>query len=239
MKQLPQIAPSTGSYKSKEGSFRFRNWTLGSHQDSLLKKSDQSKIIDILYPILENCLSDIKDGKGNPISVKEMPLVLAEAAFLKIRSVSVNDTQDYYFKCDNESCDNEKLVMTADLKRFEIVYHDKYKDSLLINGYKIFIKLPTVQFLDLDFEKLDAANLEFIADNIEIVATEDEEWNFSEYPLEERLEFVRNLPPQFTISFVQAYNYLPKLVTPVEGKCSKCGAEHSKKIEGITGLFTV
>lgn len=238
-KPLPTL-PTTSNFHQEEGvgSFKYRNWTLGEHQDTLFKKGSDAQVHEILEQVLENCLTEVLDSKGRPYkSVKDIPLVLAELAFIKIRSVSVDDEQEYIVKCLNEDCSYEDLVAKVDFKNTEVVRLDDFKETITIGGYSIELKLPTISFLSLKPEEIDPQNIEFIANNIESISTEEEYWDFKDYSLEERSAFVRSLNPSFPITFIKRYSKLPQISSELLGTCPECGKEYKKEVKGIASLF--
>lgn len=234
LKPLPTIPVLTAEWSHKNiGYVKVQSWTLGQQQPMLFKKDEQRPIGEIMSLILGECVVEAKDSRGTPLSIDEMPLVLAEMAFIKTREISVSDTQEYIVKCSN--CGNEKLHVEADLKTVEIT-NDKV-EAIVIGGYHIYIKLPTLNLLDMDPEAITPENLEFIADNIEMICTADDTWLMSDYSLPQRVAFVSSLPMAFPLAFVKRYAKLPQIATELRGTCPDCNNEYNEKVQGVGGLF--
>lgn len=251
-KPLPKLPITTNKISHDLlGSVSFRNWTLGEHQDTLFKREDNKDSSEVLISILENCITSAKDPKGRDYTISQLPLPLAELVFIKIREISVGDTQDYIISCKSDKCIEDRksgvantenkltqVRVTANLSESALVVPEEFKHDIVIGNYTIRVKLPRLEFLDFTAKQLDGENIGFIASNIEYIANmEGELWNFGDYTQKEREDFVRTLPPSFIIVFINNFKYIPRVETPIHGTCSNCGTEQTKQILGISSLF--
>lgn len=248
-KLLPTLPVTTNEVSHPDfGMVKFRNWTLGEQQDTIFKRQDKKSVLEILEGILHNCVTEASDTNSKTMRIKDMPLTLAELVFIKIREISVGDTQDYIINCENEICQelykesegkDGTVRVTADLKRSAIVVPEEFKGDIVVGNYTIRVKMPSLSFLGYSAEQLDGTSEEFISSNIEFIASEDGElWDFSEYELKDKVAFVKTLPPSFLIHFMNNYKYLPRVETPVKGTCKHCNTDVEKNIIGISSLFT-
>ena len=240
---LPHLPRTTGEFSHPEyGSIKFQSWNLGSQQDILFKKEDKQSEGKALLHILNDCVLEAKNPQGKEFqTVDDIPLVLAEKAFLEIRAVTISDTQDFELNCENCSTEETpvKMRVQVDLRKASIKTPEDFKRVIALHGYAVEVKLPSVVFLGLSKEDLAAVDpYKFIADNINTVSSDEGEiWDFSEYTQEERLEFVNSLPSHFVPVFMDNYNYLPRVVCPIEGTCRECGHVHDKEISGVAEVF--
>lgn len=250
IKPLPTLSITTGSFSHELlGSIEFRNWTLGEQQNSLFKKEDKKEVFPILVDILGNCVTKKTDAKGKDYSdVLDMPLVMGEVAFTKIREISVSETQDYIVECENPDCipkeengvtSKHRHIVTADLSKAFIKVPEGFKDFITIGKYKIGVKLPSIRVLGIASGGINDNDLAFISDNVSYIIDDDGEvWDFNDYDKESRLSFIHALPPSFTVAFIENWKKLPSLRIPCEGKCKHCENVVEKDIIGITSLFT-
>ncbi len=239
-KPLPSLPKTTTNWKQEGvGSVSCQSWNLGDHQNTLFKKEDNRPVVEILTSILDTCVTEAKDANGRIIDCSsDLPLVLGEMAFIKTREVSVGDTQEYIVECDNPDCECKKVHATVDLKAVEVKHVEEFSKPITIGGYRIVLKLPTISFMEVDPETLTPENIEFVANNIESICDDEQEWDMADYTLEERVEFVETLPPAFPIAFIKRYQKLPYVASELVGECPECKTTYSREVSGIGGLFT-
>jgi hypothetical protein len=78
---------------------------------------------------------------------------------------------------------------------------------------------------------------EVVVDSIEYIYDGKQYYHAHETPKEELLQFVESLNQTQFSKLEEFFNHLPKMNKKVEMKCSKCGFDHTFRMEGLESFF--
>lgn len=182
------------------------------------------------------------------LDIASLPIFDIEYLYLMIRARSRGEEVHLNLKCSN-LVDGQECGHTTDVV-FNIIDHVTIKRSkdhrskIMINDtvgvlmqYPNFTSMiPTEQHNDQKKNQINQIDAAFnqIAKCIDVIFTDQQEINASDYPFDEIIEFIENLTESQFKKLSQFLDTMPQIVGHVNFKCGKCGFKH-KAIE-VTGI---
>jgi hypothetical protein len=184
--------------------FKFRPFLVKEEKLLLMARENENpiEILSAIKQIVNNCSLD----KG--FDINKIALFDLEYLFLKLRSVSVDNTIQVSYK-DNE--DGKNYDFEIDLDKVEVVFPKKIENNIKITDKTgMVMKYPSASLYDdesfLSMEKEQLFGL--IVRCIDSIYLEDEVYNASDYKREELEEFLEGLDIK---TFEKVQNFLTSL----------------------------
>jgi len=199
-----------------------------------LESGDGDDITGAIQQIIENC---IIEGKVN---VGELPLFDIENIFLKIRSKSVGETSELNIPCTSETCEAH-TPHTINLEEIEFIINEEHTTKIeLTKTVGVIMKYPSVNGLADIGESEDGMeqSINLILSCIESVYDSSTEYDFRDYTLQERNDFIENLTQQQLASIQEFFTSMPTLQYNLDFKCGTCGKEDTIPITGLQNFFS-
>lgn len=192
------------------------------------ESNNAKQIVKVMQDIIQTC----SFGKLNP---GELTSYDVEYLFLRLRAISVGETAELKFKCEECGVENEVEI---NLTEVEIEYpKEKISNKIqLTDEVGVVLKPLTLEVMgNIDD---DSDIIESIASIIDNVYDENNVYPAKDTTKKELNEFIESLNHS-QIEMIQKYlTNQPKLVHTIEYKCIKCGHINTIKLEGLQSFFT-
>ena len=175
---IPKYDVSIPSTNSKTSYRPF----LMKEQKVLMMASDQSEaeILKAISAVVENCVDNVKDAK-------QIPLYDLEYLFCQIRAKSVSEMVEPIFTCPYTG---EKIKVGINLKEIKPNGSPPVGDIAINEKITIKMRSPTVKdHIQSSGEAFDV----LLSSCIEKIMVDDEVFNGSEMPIDEKLTILENL----------------------------------------------
>ena len=170
-----------------------------------------------------------------------------EYIFLQLRSRSVGEKTPITYSLENDNCEKVKGVNCSylteiNLDEVQVEKNKDHKDIIdLTKDIKIKMKYPQIEasaeIMGLEGEKLIDKTFEMIGGCMEYIMEGEEMHQTSDYSQKEIDDFLNSLSsPQFR-EIQKFFDTMPKLRKEVTAKCSECGKENKRVLEGLGDFF--
>ena len=225
--KLPEIQTPMYSLKlpiSKK-TIQFRPYLVKEHKLLIMAQSskDEKSLIEALHQIMNNCiLSEVK--------VENLCQIDAEYYFYNLRARSYGEMVTTRYKCniavEGKTCGH---IMEHELNLLELEVTKPDNDGVIQLSENLGIKLSPPKFnLEPTINEIDN-----LVDCIEFVFDADSSYPAENYTKEELESFIEMLTIPQLEKAKEFFTDLPEITKNIELKCSKCGHEHSIKVENV------
>lgn len=222
--------------------YRFRPFRMRENQALLAAEStdDEVTMVETIKQVIVSCCLD-------EIDVDALACWDIEWLLLKLRSVSIVNTVDYYFYCDNEQAhtgdpDSARQMIRLNLDNVEVVNGDSYTKQIeLADDYVLVMHNPTLQIIeDMDaVRESDQFNaiINVVAHGLDKLITKDEVIDFSEFSIQEVVDWLMDLSGEMYNKILDFYANLPYCRIKVEWTCPVCGKKNVQYVNGFLNFF--
>ena len=205
-----------------------------------MESGENKDMIRALRDIMVSCV----DGD---LDIDKLPMFDVEYIFLQLRSSSVGEMTPITYSLDNDICKknkNENCSYSVEVNLNDIKV-EKQKDHTdligLTNDIKLKMKYPKMEtsadIAGVEGEALLERTFEMIGDCIEYIMEGEEMHTPTDYTKKEMSEFLNSLSSNQFRTIQAFFDTMPKLRKEVTAKCSKCGKENSRVLEGLADFF--
>lgn len=203
-------------------------------EEKILMIAQESNDNSAMMKALKNIIKACTFNKVNPSKCTTYDI---EYLFLKLRAVSVGETAELQFKC--EEC-GEYNTVEINLNDIELVYPDENPETDIKLTENVGIKLKPVSVDDV--ETLSDINnpknfTKAIAAVIDVIYDQENVYKVSDTSEKEVLEFIDNLSHTHLEKIQDFIEKQPQLKYTVEYTCSKCGHENKVELVGMQSFF--
>ena len=203
-------------------------------EEKILMIAQESNDNSAMMKALKNIIKACTFNKVNPSKCTTYDI---EYLFLKLRAVSVGETAELQFKC--EEC-GEYNTVEINLNDIELVYPDENPETDIKLTDNVGIKLKPVSVDDV--ETLSDINnpknfTKAIAAVIDVIYDQENVYKVSDTSEKEVLEFIDNLSHTHLEKIQGFIEKQPQLKYTVEYTCSKCGHENKVELIGMQSFF--
>ena len=203
-------------------------------EEKILMIAQESNDNSAMMKALKNIIKACTFNKVNPSKCTTYDI---EYLFLKLRAVSVGETAELQFKC--EEC-GEYNTVEINLNDIELVYPDENPETNIKLTENVGIKLKPVSVDDV--ETLSDINnpknfTKAIAAVIDVIYDQENVYKVSDTSEKEVLEFIDNLSHTHLEKIQDFIEKQPQLKYTVEYTCSKCGHENKVELIGMQSFF--
>lgn len=205
---------------------KFRPFTVKEEKILLLAQEENniSAIILAVSQMIDACTFSV-------CSIDTLNKVDAEFLFINLRNKSLGEGVEVNGLC--KEC-NGKNFLVMDLEDVNVRNKDFKKDVKLKDDVWVTMRIPTIKE-SLKIGKDDGYTA--IALCLDTMVEGDSSITFTDYPLEDRIEWVESLSPIQLQSFGDFFNNVPTLEFKYYYTCSHCQAMNTIIIEGLEGFF--
>jgi hypothetical protein len=185
---------------------RYRPFTVKEEKILLTaqQSQDSEQIVTAIKQIVNNCIQEY--------DIDKLALFDLEYLLINIRSRSVDNNVEFEIE-DPDT--NEKIKLKLDLQNVK-VYKDKNHTNKieLDEKYTLFLKYPTIDDFSaiLDKNELTAEkSYEILISCIDILASEDEVYNFKDFSKKQIDDFIESLHADVTKKIKTFFDTMPKV----------------------------
>ena len=230
------ILPSTGK------KYTFRPF-LVKEEKILMMAMESGEATDMIHALRDIITSCVEED----IKVNTLPMFDIEYIFLQLRSRSVGEKTPITYSLENDNCEKLKgancsYLVEINLDEVQVEKNKDHKDIIdLTKDIKIKMKYPQIEasaeIMGLEGEKLIDKTFEMIGGCMEYIMEGEEMHQTSDYSQKEIDDFLNSLSsPQFR-EIQKFFDTMPKLRKEVTAKCSECGKENKRVLEGLGDFF--
>ena len=230
------ILPSTGK------KYTFRPF-LVKEEKILMMAMESGEATDMIHALRDIITSCVEED----IKVNDLPMFDIEYIFLQLRSRSVGEKTPITYSLENDNCEKVKgtncsYLVEINLDEVQVEKNKDHKDVIdLTKDIKIKMRYPKIEasaeIMGLEGEKLIDKTFEMIGGCMEYIMEGEEMHQTSDYSQKEIDEFLNSLSsPQFR-EIQKFFDTMPKLRKEVTAKCSECGKENKRVLEGLGDFF--
>ena len=230
------ILPSTGK------KYTFRPF-LVKEEKILMMAMESGEATDMIHALRDIITSCVEED----IKVNTLPMFDIEYIFLQLRSRSVGEKTPITYSLENDICEKLKgancsYLVEINLDEVQVEKNKDHKDIIdLTKDIKIKMKYPQIEasaeIMGLEGEKLIDKTFEMIGGCMEYIMEGEEMHQTSDYSQKEIDDFLNSLSsPQFR-EIQKFFDTMPKLRKEVTAKCSECGKENKRVLEGLGDFF--
>jgi hypothetical protein len=205
-----------------------------------MESGEATDMIHALRDIITSCVEE-------DIKVNTLPMFDIEYIFLQLRSRSVGEKTPITYSLENDNCEKVKgancsYLVEINLDEVQVEKNKDHKDIIdLTKDIKIKMKYPQIEasaeIMGLEGEKLIDKTFEMIGGCMEYIMEGEEMHQTSDYSQKEIDDFLNSLSsPQFR-EIQKFFDTMPKLRKEVTAKCSECGKENKRVLEGLGDFF--
>lgn len=225
---------------STNQTFKYRPFLVREEKALLIAQQSDDSIVmyDTLRDIIKACAK-------SDINVDALASFDIEYIFLQLRAVSVGETVDLIFKCDDDhGQDNSKArqKVTIDVREAKVEGLEN-QPSLkipLFDDVGVCMKYPTIETL----KKIEASieeSVDFVFDIvincIDYIYNTEEVFPAKEQSKSELVTFLNSLSSIQFKKIEEFFDNIPKLRLEVKYSCPVCNKKHNKFLEGISSFF--
>lgn len=200
----------------------YRPFTNKEQKILLLAKEskDPKEVLQAMLQILDLCIKE-------SIDVEKLPSFDAEDIFLRIRSKSVSNESEIYYKVKDTG---ERISCKINLDDIKVQENENHSKNIpLTDSIGIKMRYPSIT----DFARSDD---DLVLSCIECVYDDSEVYNFSEYTSEEQEEWLDSFDLKSTTKIREFFETMPSLKHKVNLK-TKTGEEFTITLSGLEDFF--
>lgn len=230
--------PSTGK------TIKVRPFLVKEEKILLIAAESKSKedIIESTKEVIKNC---ILEGDFN---VDTAPFFDLDYLFIALRAKSIGETVKLNFICknivdtnntnNNIECNGEFQV-NLDITNCEVENTTNNKKISLTDDIAIKMKYPTYTIMKRVYEQLNdiEKKIRLIASCIDFIQEKDQVNSAKDYSTDELINFVENLTEENFRKLETFVDNLPSFFVSGNGKCKKCGFEHTVRYKNFESFF--
>jgi len=205
-----------------------------------MESGEATDMIHALRDIITSCVEE-------DIKVNTLPMFDIEYIFLQLRSRSVGEKTPITYSLENDICEKLKgancsYLVEINLDEVQVEKNKDHKDLInLTKDIKIKMRYPKIEasaeIMGLEGEKLIDKTFEMIGGCMEYIMEGEEMHQTSDYSQKEIDDFLNSLSsPQFR-EIQKFFDTMPKLRKEITAKCSECGKENKRVLEGLGDFF--
>lgn len=195
------------------------------------ESADSDQLILAVKQVLNNC--DVK----SELKLEELPMLELEYIFLNLRSRSIDNVVAFSIK----DPDTEEIVpLKLDLNKMTISIPEKHTNIVRISDkYSVIMRYPSIdEFYALVKPKGSEAETQYdlMLNCMDVLVSEDERYNFSDYSKEEKIAFLDELDGQAVLNLKDFFSNMPKLRHEFT-YTNKNNTEKTFVVEGLESFF--
>jgi len=233
---LPQLN-TTPKYEmiipSTQKKVRFRPFLVKEQKVLMIafESKDRRAIIQSILDTIGACVEGVNPQKMTTFDV--------DYAFTQIRAKSVGETADLSIACSECDTPNEitfnleEIKLEVEKKNMLVKVTDDISIKMKYPDYDMFIKDPKL----MDTDSPTQAVIDLIVSCLESIQSGEENIMIEDEPREEVERFIDSLTATQFEKISEFVMNLPKLTHDLKFKCTKCGHENTRKLEGLDDFF--
>jgi hypothetical protein len=224
---------------STQKQFKYRPFLVKDEKALLIaqQSEDHAVMLDTIKTVIAACAK-------NDINVDKLASFDIEYIFLQMRAMSVGETVDLVFQCDDDhGADNEhaRALVRINLLDVKVETFEGHTNKIsLFDDVGIVLKYPTINTLK-RLEEADSNDIDqvfdIIVECIDCIYNAEEVFSAKDQKRDELIEFLNNLTTEQFEKLQQFFYTMPQLRAYVKYTCPVCNKAHNKYMEGLASFF--
>ena len=193
----------------------------------------EEQLLEAIFQLLDNC---IETKNINPRELTNFDL---EYLFLQLRAKSVGEMAELSFICTNEEC-KKPFEYECNISELKVKRNKEHTNKIEFNKeLGVIMKYPSLQSaVKLTSSKENVDELfTLIAGCIESIYTKEEVFDDKDHSLEEFIDFVEQLSPEYFKKIMNFFETMPSMENELTPTCPFCKEENKVTIRGIEDFF--
>lgn len=220
--------PSTGEI------VEFRPFLVKEQKLLLMMKDEEEDagLLEVIRQLLENVVL-------SKINIRKLPSFDIEYLFLQIRAKAVGETINLRFYCANEECDNGTADVSLNINDVKVDRsEEKSNDIKVSEDVGITFKYPNIEILQsVTDDDMNDRVFAFIRACGDTIYDEGNVYNLSDVEEDELQTFYESLSIEAANKITEFFVGMPTLRHTVNYKCTKCGTEGKRTLQGLRAFF--
>ena len=202
-----------------------------------MESENMTEITNAIVQILSDCILS-KDVKVESLATFDI-----EYLFLNVRAKSVGENVEVNVTCPDDG--ETQVEMTIDIDTIKVQKTRGHKNIIKLDDeLSMKLKYPSLeQFVESNFETADGLSevgqsLSMITSCVEMIYSQEESWEASDYSKKELDEFIEQLNTKQFKEIEKFFTTMPKLSHTIMVKNPKTGVESEVVLEGLASFFS-
>ena len=202
-----------------------------------MESENMTEITNAIVQILSDCILS-KDVKVESLATFDI-----EYLFLNVRAKSVGETVEVSVTCPDDG--ETQVEMSIDIDTIKVQKTRGHKNIIkLDDDLSMKLRYPSLeQFVESNFETTDGLSevgqsLSMITSCVEMIYSQEESWEASDYSKKELDEFIEQLNTKQFKEIEKFFTTMPKLSHTIMVRNPKTGVESEVVLEGLASFFS-
>ena len=194
-----------------------------------LESQDEKQVISAIKNTIKSCLK-------TKIKIEDLATFDIEYLFLNIRARSIGEYIELLVTCPDDN--TTQIKVKIDIDQIKVQKDPKHqREFKLSDDFIVTLKYPNIDsVLEADKESADEA-MKVFAKCVAQIATPDEVYDCSKYPIEEVQDFLEKLQPKDFEKLETFFATIPKLSHTIKFRNPNTEVENEVTIEGVFNFF--
>jgi hypothetical protein len=202
-----------------------------------MESENMTEITNAIVQILSDCILS-KDVKVESLATFDI-----EYLFLNVRAKSVGETVEVNVTCPDDG--ETQVEISIDIDTIKVQKTRGHKNIIkLDDDLSMKLRYPSLeQFVESNFETTDGLSevgqsLSMITSCVEMIYSQEESWEASDYSKKELDEFIEQLNTKQFKEIEKFFTTMPKLSHTIMVRNPKTGVESEVVLEGLASFFS-
>jgi len=202
-----------------------------------MESENMTEITNAIVQILSDCIIS-KDVKVESLATFDI-----EYLFLNVRAKSVGETVEVNVTCPDDG--ETQVEISIDIDTIKVQKTRGHKNIIkLDDDLSMKLRYPSLeQFVESNFETTDGLSevgqsLSMITSCVEMIYSQEESWEASDYSKKELDEFIEQLNTKQFKEIEKFFTTMPKLSHTIMVRNPKTGVESEVVLEGLASFFS-
>jgi len=202
-----------------------------------MESENMTEITNAIVQILSDCIIS-KDVKVESLATFDI-----EYLFLNVRAKSVGETVEVNVTCPDDG--ETQVEISIDIDTIKVQKTRGHKVIIkLDDDLSMKLRYPSLeQFVESNFETTDGLSevgqsLSMITSCVEMIYSQEESWEASDYSKKELDEFIEQLNTKQFKEIEKFFTTMPKLSHTIMVRNPKTGVESEVVLEGLASFFS-
>lgn len=202
-----------------------------------VESNDPLEVIKTTKQIINNCI--LTEG----IDINKLPFFDIDYIFITLRAKSISESVEISYTCNNiiegDTCGGD-IPATIDILNVELKKNPDIKNKISVSkGFDVYMKYPNYEQMKVLTENDPnlTKKINLIATCIDKIVKGENVYTNKDLDFNQRVDFVESLTEVNFKKFVEFIDNFPSFYIKSNGKCSRCGFEHTIEYTDMSSFF--
>ena len=221
---------------STQKEWKYRPFLVKEEKSLLIaqQSEDPQVMLDTIKAVIKSC-------SKTELDVDSLASFDVEYIFTQLRSISVGETVELMFRCDDCEDDNAIASIQVDLRKMQVKIPEGHTKQIgLFDDVGMMMKYPTIDTI----KKIESSEesdvdqtFDIVTDCIDYIYDSEQIYPAKEQSQEELAEFLNNLTSAQFDKIQSFFRTMPSLRQDITYTCPVCKKVHNKYLEGLSSFF--